>query len=149
MRGGVVDAMLTVKIGMVTLFLAVAACSAREPDPSPLFDGHYVGTRKSDRPDACGITNPQGATSARVTQGHLTMPLFSPKTQLTGTVGDDGRVRASGIWPNPTGGFPGVTVLNGSITNDVLNGIATDFRCHTDLHLRKIVQPTPRPPRRR
>ena len=59
------------------------------------------------------------------------MRLFGGKTQLTGTVGADGRVRASGIWANPTGGFPGMTVLNGQVTDGVLDGTATDFRCHT------------------
>jgi hypothetical protein len=74
--------MLNTKIGLVTLCLVVAACSAQDPDPSPVFDGRYVGTRHSDRLDGCGIGNPVGTTSALVAQGHLTMPLFGPKTQL-------------------------------------------------------------------
>jgi hypothetical protein len=61
---------------------------------------------------------------------------------MAGTVGADGTLRASGIWPNPTGGFPGVTVLNGTIKDDVMDGTASDFRCHTDIHLQKIVPPS-------
>jgi hypothetical protein len=141
--------MLITKIGLVTLCLVVAACSAQDPDPSPVYDGRYVGTRHSDHLDECGISNPAGTTSALVAQGRLTMPLFGARTQLTGTVGDDGRVRASGIWPNPTHGFPGVTVLNGYIKDEALEGTASDFRCHTDVRLRKVVQPTQRPTARR
>lgn len=137
--------LLMKNIGLVMLLLWFGGCSARDPDPSPLFDGHYLGTRHSDRADACGISGTDGTTSARVTQGHLTMPLFGPGSQLSGTVGDDGRVRASGIWPNPTGGFPGVTVLNGLIKNEQLDGTASDFRCRTDLRLHKITPPPARP----
>jgi hypothetical protein len=136
--------MLISKVGLLMALLAFAACSARDPEPSPLFDGRYVGTRRSDRLDACGIDKPEGRTSARVAQGHLTMLLFGPRTQLIGTVGEDGRVRASGIWPNPTGGFPGITVLEGSISNEELAGTASDFRCHTVLQLHKSVRPVPR-----
>jgi hypothetical protein len=114
------------------------------PSPSPRFDGRYVGARRSDRLDACGIDNPEGTTSAQVAQGHLTMLLFGPRTLLIGTIGDDGRVRASGIWPNPMGGFPGITVLDGSISNGELAATASDFRCHTDLQLHKFVRPAPR-----
>ena len=137
------------RAALLSLLLAFTACSASDPDPSPLFDGRYVGTRRSDRPDACGISDTDGTTSARVAQGHLTMPLFGPRTELAGTVGDNGRVRASGVWPNPTGGFPGVTVLNGYIRNEMLNGVASDFRCHTDLRLRKMTEPSSRAHTRR
>ena len=143
-QGALYSGMLISKVGLLMALLALGACSARNPDPSPLFDGRYVGTRRSNRLDACGIDKPEGRTSAQVAQGHLTMLLFGPRTQLIGTVGDDGRVRASGIWPNPTGGFPGVTVLNGSISNEELAGTATDFRCHTDLQLHKTGRTTPR-----
>jgi hypothetical protein len=130
------------KIGFgALLMLGVAACSATDPAPSPLYDGYYSGVRRSDRTDACGIAQPQGKTSARVADGRIAVPLFTPKTQLTGTVGEGGLVRASGIWPNPTGGFPGVTVLNGTIKDNVLDGTASDFRCHTDIHLEKVVPP--------
>jgi hypothetical protein len=69
------------------------------------------------------------------------MALFNAKTQMTGTVGEDGRVRASGLWPNPTGGFPGMTVLDGQIAGDTLSGTATDFRCHTDIRLQRVAPP--------
>jgi hypothetical protein len=130
------------KVGLLVALLAFAACSASDPDPSPLFDGRYVGTRRSDRLDACGIDKPVGTTSAQVTRGDLTMLLFGPRTQLIGTVGDDGRVRASGIWPNPMGGFPGITVLDGSISNDESAGTASDFRCYTDLQLHASLRRT-------
>ncbi len=57
---------------------------------------------------------------------------------MTGTVGENGHVRASGLWPNPTGGFAGMTVFNGEISDGVLEGTATDFRCHTDVRLRRV-----------
>jgi hypothetical protein len=130
---------LGVKVGLgALLLLGVAACSATDPTPSPLFDGYYTGTRRSDRLDACGVTQTEGKTTARVTDGRIAIPLFTAKTQLSGTVGEDGTVRASGIWPNPTGGYPGVTVLNGTVRDKVLDGTASDFRCHTDIHLEKI-----------
>jgi hypothetical protein len=138
-----------VRIGPGTILLiGLAACSARDPDPSPHFDGRYVGDRTTDQTEACGVTRTRGTTSAVVDRGHLSMPLFSPKTRLQGTVGADGTVRASGIWANPTGGFPGETVLNGRILDDVLVGTASDFRCHTDVHLRKV-EPPRKPPHRK
>ncbi len=126
-------------VSTAVLALGLAACSATDPIPSPLHDGRYVGTRQSDRLEACGITERQGSLAAQVTSGHFAMSLFSRRTQMTGTVGEDGRVRASGIWSNPTGGFPGVTVLDGEIRDNVLDGAATDFRCHTDVHLRRVM----------
>jgi len=128
------------------MVLGLAACSAKDPDPSRLYDGHYVGTRQSERLDACGVSTAHGTTFAQVTDGRLTMPLFSPQTQLDGTVGEDGRVRASGIWRTPTERYPQVTVLNGAIRNDVLEGRASDFQCITDLKLHKVM---PRHPRNR
>jgi hypothetical protein len=130
------------------LLVGLAACSARDPDPSPRFDGRYVGERVSDQAEACGVARTRGTTSAVIARGHLTMPLFSPRTRLDGTVGADGTLRASGIWANPTGGFPGETVLNGQVVDDVLEGTASDFRCHTDIHLRKVVPPR-KPPNRK
>jgi hypothetical protein len=120
------------------LLLCVAACSAADPTPSARYDGHYAGTRRSDQAASCGVATLQGTTSARVSGGHLSMALFNANTRLTGTVGDDGRVRASGLWPNPTGGFPGMTVLDGQIVDDALEGTATDFRCHTELRLHRL-----------
>ncbi len=128
----------------LSLMLVVTACSATDPVPSPRFDGHYTGTRESDKAEACGVTATRGTTSASISGGHITMPLFGPKTPLTGSVGDDGTVRASGIWRNPTGGFPGETVLDARIRDDLLDGTATDFRCSTVVHLRRSVrQPKP------
>nr|WP_294509297.1 hypothetical protein [uncultured Rhodopila sp.] len=125
----------------MTIVLSAAACSATDPIPSGAFDGRYVGTRQSDQAEACGVVALKGSVSARVTDGHFFMALFSAKTQLTGTVGAGGRVRASGIWANPTGGFPGMTVLNGKIADDVLDGTATDFRCHTEVRLHRVASP--------
>jgi hypothetical protein len=125
--------------------LGLAACSASDPDPSPRFDGTYAGTRDSDRPEACGTPQARGTAAARIAHGRVTIPLFGPRTVLTGTVGEDGTVRASGIWANPTGGFPGMTVLNGTIEDDVLAGTASDFRCHTTLLLRKTARPRAQP----
>lgn len=125
-------------LGLLIL-LSVAACSATDPVPSPRYDGYYAGVRQSDRTDACGIDKLHGKTTARVTGGHLSLPLFSSRTEMTGTVGDDGSVRASGIWTNPTGGFPGMTVLNGMIKDREMKATASDFRCHTDIDLQKVV----------
>jgi hypothetical protein len=121
--------------------LSIAACSTTDPTPSPRYDGQYAGTRQSDRTDVCGVSSLHGSTSARITHGHVAMDLFSPKTRMTGTVGEDGTVRASGLWSNPTGGFPGMTILNGKISDNELTGAATDFRCHTDVRLRRVAAP--------
>jgi hypothetical protein len=125
------------KAGLGALLLGTAACSVTQPVPSPVYDGYYAGVRVSDRADACGISQTKGKTSARVSSGRVAIPLFTSRTEMTGTVGEDGSVRASGIWPNPTGGFPGMTVLNGTIRGNALDGTASDFRCHTEIHLRK------------
>jgi hypothetical protein len=129
------------RVGTATLVLAVAACSTTNPTPSSRYDGHYAGTRQSDRTEVCGITRLHGTTSARINRGQVDMDLFSPKTQLTGTVGEDGTVRASGMWTNPTGGFPGMTILNGKISDNELTGTASDFRCHTDVRLYRTPPP--------
>ena len=118
--------------------LGLVACSTTDPAPSSRYDGQYAGTRQSDRTEACGVTRLNGTTSARITHGHVAMDLFGPKTRMTGTVGEDGTLRASGLWRNPTGGFPGLTILNGKISDNELTGTASDFRCHTDLRLRRI-----------
>ena len=132
-------------------FGVLSACAAHDPEPSPSFDGRYVGTRQSKRPEVCGIGSPDGTTSATVKHGHVSLPLFGPHTVvLTGAVGDDGRVRASGWGKNPTGGFPALTVLNGQIANDVLEGTASDMRCQTEVKLQKTRgrEGPPRPPHR-
>jgi hypothetical protein len=123
----------------LTVILGLAACSASNPDPSPLYDGRYVGTRQSNNPEVCGISGPRGTTAAQVTRGRLTLPLFGSRTLLEGTVGEDGRVRASGIWRTPTEHYPQVTVLNGWIQDELLQGRATNYRCDTDLMLHKVV----------
>jgi hypothetical protein len=135
---------LTALLPMMVV-LAASACSAADPVPARAFDGRYAGTRQSDQAGVCGVAALKGPVSARVTDGHFSMALFSHGTQMTGTVGADGTVRASGIWANPTGGFPGMTILNGKIANEVLDGTATDFRCHTDVRLRRIVPPQEHP----
>jgi hypothetical protein len=127
------------------LLLTVAACSASDPVPSAIYDRQYVGTRRSDQAQACGIAKLQWTTSARVTGGRLSMGLFGARTSMIGTVGEDGRVRASGIWANPTGGFPGVTVLDGQIAGKTLTGTATDFRCHTEIRLQRLAPAKGRP----
>lgn len=132
------------RLCLLAASLLVAACSVSDPVPSRAFDGRYAGARVSDRADACGVTSLRGKTAARIQDGLVVIDLFSAKTRMTGSVGEDGRLRASGIWANPTGGFPGVTVLNGAIRSGILDGIATDFRCHTDVHLRRIPASLPR-----
>src|SRR4051812_18265548 len=112
----------------------VASCATTtNPIPSPNFDGLYIGIRNSDHTQGCGISHLEDETSARIVNGQLVMDLFSTRTKITGTVGENGIVRGSGIWPNPTGGFPGITVLNGKIGNNTFEGTATDFRCYTSL----------------
>jgi hypothetical protein len=91
--------MLISKVGLLVALLAFTACSASDPDPSKHFDGRYVGTRRSDRLDACGIDKPVGTTSAQVTRGDLTMLLFGPRTQLIGTVGDGWACQGVGLIP--------------------------------------------------
>ena len=82
---------------LAVLVAMVCACTNQhDPEPSPLFDGRYTGTRQSDDAIACGST-PTGNVTAQITTGHFRMPLFSPSSLLEGTVGEDGRVRASGL----------------------------------------------------
>ena len=54
-----------------------------------------------------------------------------------GTVGEDGALRASGLWRTPRG-FNNVTVLRGAIAGGVLTGTATDLRCVTELSLHRV-----------
>lgn len=120
---------------LVWALLVLSGCSsAANPEPSPAFDGRYAGTRESNLPDACGITSATGRTSATVSGGKLRMNLFDDSTRLDGTVGEDGAVRASGLWRTP-GSFHNFTVLEGRIVGGVLTGTATDRRCVTRVAL--------------
>ena len=107
------------------------------PDPSPSFDGRYVGTRESNLTEACGITTASGRTQADVVGGKLTMLLFNPGTKMTGTVGEDGKLRASGLWQSPHG-FHNFTLMQGEIVGGLLSGIASDSRCVTDVELKRV-----------
>lgn len=118
--------------------LALCGCSqVSNPEPSGLYDGRYVGTRQSNLTEACGITAMTGRTTADVAGGGLKMQLFNPGTKMTGTVGADGVLRASGLWQSPRS-FHNFTVLQGRITGGVLTGTASDSRCVTELALRKV-----------
>lgn len=117
---------------------ALCGCSGvANPEPSGLYDGRYVGTRESNLLEACGITAARGRTAADVAGGRLKMQLFSPGTTMTGTVGADGSVRASGLWRSPRS-FHNFTVLQGRIAGGLLTGTATDSRCATEIALRKV-----------
>jgi hypothetical protein len=120
----------------------LAACSAtREPVPSSLFDGRYLGTRHAAPLESCATLKPDGTTSAEISKGEVTIPLFGPQSRLRGTVGADGRVHASGMWSRSQRYFPRMTVLNGQISDGILTGNATDMQCVTELQLHKIVAP--------
>ncbi len=56
---------------------------------------------------------------------------------MTGTVGADGGVRASGLWKSPHS-FHNFTILHGRIVGGLLTGTASDNRCITELALNKI-----------
>ena len=118
--------------------LALCGCSrVSNPEPSRLYDGRYAGTRQSNLPDACGITAARGRATADVRNGSLSMELFNPGTKITGTVGADGALRASGLWKSPRS-FHNFTVLEGSIRDGRLTGTASDSRCVTELSLQKV-----------
>ena len=117
--------------------LALSGCAqTSNPEPSSLYDGRYVGTRDSNLLKACGITSPAGRTEASVAGGNLRMQLFNPGTKITGTVGADGGVRASGLWRSPHS-FHNFTILQGKIAGGRLTGTASDSRCITELALKK------------
>lgn len=117
--------------------LALCGCAqVSNPEPSGLHDGRYVGTRQSNLADACGITATTGRTTADVAGGNLTMQLFNPGTKMTGTVGADGVLRASGLWRSPRS-FANFTILHGKIADGLLTGTASDSRCVTELALKK------------
>lgn len=118
--------------------LALAGCSsASNPAPSVGFDGRYTGTRSSNLTEECGTGSARGRVTATVARGRLTLDLFGPGSRLSGTVGEDGTLRASGLWRTPRG-FNNVTVLRGGISGSVLTGTATDLRCVTELNLRRV-----------
>ncbi len=117
---------------------ALCGCSATSnPEPSGLYDGRYVGTRESNLLEACGVTTATGRTAADVAGGNLKMQLFNPGTKMTGTVGADGILRASGLWKSPHG-FHNFTILQGKVAGGLLTGTASDNRCVTDIALRKV-----------
>lgn len=118
--------------------LALCSCAqVSNPEPSGLHDGRYVGTRRSNLTDACGITTATGRTAADVAGGNLTMQLFNPGTRMTGTVGVDGVLRASGLWKSPRS-FHNFTILHGQIAGGRLTGTASDSRCVTEITLNKV-----------
>ncbi len=118
--------------------LALGGCAQTvNPVPSGSYDGRYVGTRESNLLEACGITATTGRTSADIAGGTLKMQLFNPGTKMTGTVGADGTLRASGLWKSPHS-FHNFTILHGQVAGGVLTGTASDSRCITELALRKV-----------
>ncbi len=122
---------------VATSLLALCGCAqVSNPEPSRLYDGRYVGTRESNLTDACGITATKGRTAADIAGGNLTMQLFNPGTKMTGTVGSDGVLRASGLWKSPRS-FHNFTILHGKVADGLLTGTASDNRCVTEITLRK------------
>jgi len=118
--------------------LALCGCShVSNPEPSGLYDGRYVGTRESNLLEACGITSATGRTAADIAGGTLKMQLFNPGTKVTGTVGADGVLRASGLWKSPHS-FHNFTVVQGRVADGMLTGTASDSRCVTELALRRV-----------
>ncbi len=116
----------------------MCGCSqTSNPEPSRLYDGRYVGTRESNLLEACGITVTMGRTAAEIAQGNVRIQLFNPGTKMTGTVGADGILRASGLWKSPHG-FHNFTILRGKVVGGLLTGTASDSRCVTELALRKV-----------
>ncbi len=123
---------------LVTGVLALSGCAqTSNPEPSRLYDGRYLGTRESNLLEACGITAAVGRTEASIAGGALKMQLFDRDTKMTGTVGADGALRASGLWKSPHS-FANFTILQGKIADGRLTGTASDSRCVTDIALRKV-----------
>lgn len=118
---------------------ALCGCAQSNPEPSGLYDGRYVGTRQSNLTEACGIAATVGRTAADIAGGTLRMQLFNPGTRMTGTVGSDGALRASGLWKSPHS-FHNFTILQGRIDGGLLMGTASDSRCVTEIALRKVGQ---------
>lgn len=118
--------------------LALCGCAqVSNPEPSGSYDGRYVGTRQSNLAEACGITATAGRTAADIAGGTLRMQLFNPGTKMTGTVGADGVLRASGLWKGPRS-FHNFTILQGRIGGGLLTGTASDSRCVTEITLSKV-----------
>lgn len=123
---------------LATGLLALCGCSqTSNPEPFGSHDGRYVGARESNLLEACGITTATGRTTADIAGGNLAMQLFNPGTKLTGTVGADGSLRASGLWESPHG-FHNFTILHGRIAGGLLTGTASDSRCVTEIELRRV-----------
>lgn len=123
---------------VATGVLALCGCShISNPEPSGLYDGRYVGSRESNLMEACGTTMTTGRAAADIAGGNLKMQLFNPGTRMTGSVGADGILRASGLWKSPHG-FPNFTILHGRVAGGLLTGTASDSRCITELALKKI-----------
>ena len=102
-----------------------------------MHDGRYVGTRTSNLTEACGITVAKGRATADIAGGGFRMELFNPGTKMTGTVGADGALRASGLWKSPRS-FHNFTILQGSVADGMLTGTASDSRCVTELALKRV-----------
>lgn len=114
---------------------SLGACSSvSNPTPVSTYDGLYVGSRRSNDAGACGTDAQAGQTSATISKGKVKINLFSPATKMDGTVGEDGTVRASGLWLAPHS-FMAMTVLKGRIAESTLTGIASNSRCITDISL--------------
>lgn len=117
------------------LLVCLGACSGvSNPTPVATYDGLYAGSRHSNDPQACGIESPAGSTSATISKGKVQLNLFGPATKMDGTVGEDGTVRASGLWLAPHS-FIAITVLNGRVIAKTLTGTASNSRCITDISL--------------
>jgi hypothetical protein len=133
------------KIVLILILLA-SGCSPVQPIASPKFDGHYVGTRHSNSSEECGISDPQGKTSATIKSGEMTLPLFGPKSVLEGTVGSDGSILAWGMWQSQeTSHFPGMTTFTGQVLGKDLEGKASNFKCETIVRLHKVQNALPLP----
>ena len=129
------DCSRSMRFVLVLSLGCLGACSGvSNPTPVATYDGLYAGSRQSNDPRACGIDAPAGQTSATISKGKVRINLFSPATKMDGTVGEDGTVRASGLWLAPHS-FMAMTVLKGRIAESTLTGIASNSRCITDISL--------------
>lgn len=137
------------RLVLALLLLGLGACSSvSNPTPVASYDGLYAGSRRSNDPGACGIEAPAGRTSATISKGKIKLDLFSPATKMDGTVGEDGTVRASGLWLAPHS-FIAITVLKGRIAANTLTGTASNSRCITDVSLQQVPARRTRPSRER